>query len=271
MTGQGHSRYEIRRGESYDQSDDCKKSYDAAVLAKRAKLLNAKKIVHIGDCTLYLGDCLEIVPGIGPIDAVVSDPPYGIKFQSNFRRSKYDAISNDSSTEVLCWACELPVLHSAYIWMRWDVLSDVRKPKSLITWVKGKHTMGDLIGEHGRKTEVCAFYPGPDHFFPAGRPTDVIFGSSTNNKLHPTQKPTSVLSQQIQWTSGTVVDPFMGSGTTGVACVQLDRKFIGIELDEDYFEIACERIAKAYEQPRLFPAEKPKLPKTMDMFAEDSK
>jgi len=66
----------------------------------------------------------------------------------------------------------------------------------------------------------------------------------------------------------TILDPFMGSGTTGVACVQLDRKFIGIELDPDYFEIACKRIEEAYRQPKLFPVEKPKPAKTGDMFAE---
>ena len=63
----------------------------------------------------------------------------------------------------------------------------------------------------------------------------------------------------VQWTSGVVIDPYLGSGTTGVACAKLGRKFIGIEINEDYFNIACERIAEAYRQPRLFaePAAKP--------------
>ena len=85
---------------------------------------------------------------------------------------------------------------------------------------------------------------------------------------HPTQKPLRVM----RWCLGflpdapTILDPFMGSGTTGVACVQLDRKFIGIELDEGYFDIACKRIEEAYKQPSLFPAEKPKPVDNLDLF-----
>lgn len=89
-------------------------------------------------------------------------------------------------------------------------------------------------------------------------------------RLHPTQKPLGVMRWVTEFTKGLVLDPFMGSGTTGVACVQLDRKFIGIELDPDYFEIACKRIEEAYRQPKLFPVEKPKPAKTGDMFAEGS-
>ena len=66
----------------------------------------------------------------------------------------------------------------------------------------------------------------------------------------------------------TILDPFMGSGTTGVACVQLDRSFIGIELDEDYFNIACERIAEAYKKPKLFSVERPKPPVNGNLFDE---
>jgi DNA modification methylase len=68
----------------------------------------------------------------------------------------------------------------------------------------------------------------------------------------------------------TILDPFMGSGTTGVACVQLQRKFIGIELDETYFDIAVKRIEEAYKQPSLFPVEKPKPAKTGNLFEGDT-
>jgi DNA modification methylase len=88
---------------------------------------------------------------------------------------------------------------------------------------------------------------------PVGCPQDEKAG-------HPTQKPI----QLMQWCLGfipgakTVLDPFMGSGTTGVACVNLGRAFIGVELDPDYFDIACRRIAEAYKQPRLFEEPRPK-------------
>ena len=117
--------------------------------------------------------------------------------------------------------------------------------------------MGDLKHEHARQTEVAAFYNGPLHFFPNGRPTDVVTAPRTGNENHPTEKPVSLMSKVIGWTSGVVVDPFMGSGTTGVACVKMGRKFIGIEKDEAYFEIACKRIQDTYNQPDIF-LEQPK-------------
>ena len=87
-------------------------------------------------------------------------------------------------------------------------------------------------------------------------------------RLHPSQKPAALMRWCLGFLPGaeTILDPFMGSGTTGVACVQLQRRFIGIELDETYFDIACKRIEEAYKQPSLFPAEKPKPPKTGDLF-----
>ena len=69
---------------------------------------------------------------------------------------------------------------------------------------------------------------------------------------HPTQKPLPLMTWCVEFTTGTVLDPFMGSGTTGVACAQLGRKFIGIEIDRKYFDIACERIDNAYRQERMF-------------------
>ena len=222
---------------------------------------------RIGDCRLILGDCLEVMPGLGKVDAVVTDPPYGINFCSNHRTDKHKPIANDAGVELLQWACELKFLHSAYIWMRWDNLKDVSAPRSLITWVKNNHSMGDLEHEHGRKTEVCAFYRGADHFFPSGRPTDVVMGSRTGNNYHPTEKPVDLMPNVIEWTSGCVVDPFMGSGTTLVACAKIGRKGIGIELDPDYFQIACDRVQKAYDQPDLFVA--PPKPSVQEGFCYD--
>ena len=74
----------------------------------------------------------------------------------------------------------------------------------------------------------------------------------TGNDLHPTQKPVALMEVVVGWTLGVVIDPFMGSGTTLVACAKLGRKGIGIELDEEYFEIACKRVRDAYAQPDLF-------------------
>lgn len=211
-----------------------------------------KKKVEIGDATLYLADCMDVMPHLEGVDAVVTDPPFGMDFKSNHRKIEHKRIANDEKEDLLVWTVGLKASHSKYIFCRWDNLYSMPKPKSLITWVKNNHSMGDLKHEHGRKTEVCLFYPEENHYFPNFRPNDVVNHARTGNELHPTEKPVSLMKEIISWTDGTVVDPFIGSGTTGVAALALGRKFIGIELDEEYFEIACERIRNEYNQMKLF-------------------
>jgi len=211
------------------------------------------RVETIGRATLYLGDAREIVPTLtGAYSSVVSDPPYGMAFQSNHRVERHAEIANDHDEELLKWACGLTPSHAAYIFCRWDNLAAVPKPKSLVTWVKNNHSMGDLEHEHGRQTEVALFYPGPDHDFPSGRPTDVIRAPRTGNDFHPTEKPVQLMRAFIEWTRGTVLDPFMGAGSTGIACQQIGRSFIGIELHEPYFDIACKRIEDAQRQGDMF-------------------
>ena len=103
---------------------------------------------RIGDCRLIQGDCLDVMPLLDPVDAVVTDPPYGMAFQSNYRNQKHTAIANDGDTGLLSWACGIPANHSNYIWMRWDNLPDIPMPRSLINWVKNNHSIGDLEHEH---------------------------------------------------------------------------------------------------------------------------
>ena len=201
---------------------------------------------------LIQGDCREVLPTLGPVGAVVSDPPYGMEFRSNHRIVKHDAIANDAEEWPLQLAVSIPAGHSSYVFCRWDNLPTVRKPKSLVTWVKNNWSMGDLQHEHARQTEVALFYPGPSHDFPRGRPTDVVECARTGNEYHPTEKPVALMRAVIEWTRGTVLDPFMGSGTTGVAAVKLGRKFIGIEIEPKYFDIACRRISEALKQPDMF-------------------
>lgn len=194
---------------------------------------------------LYLADCMDVLPTLGKVDAVVTDPPYGMSFRSNHRSTKHMPIANDDNSQLLRWACDLQVEHSKYVFCRWDNLKDVPKPRSLVTWVKNNWSMGDLNHEHARQTEAICFYPGDKHKFPGGRPTDVVMAARTDNKNHPTEKPEALMRDVCRWTIGTILDPFMGSGTTGVAAVQLGRRFVGIELEPRYFEIAVRRISDA--------------------------
>jgi site-specific DNA-methyltransferase (adenine-specific) len=209
------------------------------------------RVETIGRATLYLGDCRDILPTLA-FDSSVSDPPYGMSFRSNYRIDKHASIANDQDEALLLWACALRPRHSAYLFARWDNLQSVPKPKSLVTWVKDNHSMGDLEHEHGRQTEVALFYPGPDHDFPNGRPTDVIKAPRTNNDHHPTEKPVQLMRAVVEWTRGTVLDPFMGSGTTLIACNALGRPSIGIEIDQAHFETALRRVEAAQRQGSLF-------------------
>ncbi len=213
-------------------------------------MMNIRDKKIIGDCTLYLADCRDIHIDI---DTIITDPPYGMSFQSNYRKTKYNKIENDGNLDLFNWVCDLDFRYSKYVFCRWDNLINIKnKPRSVITWLKNNHSMGDLNHEHGRKTELCLFYAGKEHKFNNKRPHDVIEAPLTGNKHHPTEKPVSLISEIVDWTIGTVYDPFMGSGTTGVACARLGRKFIGVELDENYYNIACQRILDECHQERLF-------------------
>lgn len=240
-------------GVAYDPQKDAHDSYYAAIEAKRLRGDAAiEREVVIGECRLLLGDARRIWPLLPAIDAVLSDPPFGMDFRSNHRAERHDEINGDSDTDLLLWACSLPASHSKYIFCRWDNLAETPKPRSLVTWVKNNWSMGDLKHEHGRQTEVMLFYPGPDHDFPAGRPSDVIEAPRTGNDHHPTEKPVQLMSAVLRWTRGLVCDPFMGSGTTGIACMHAGRPFIGIENKPQHFETACRRIRDAHARPNLF-------------------
>ena len=178
------------------------------------------------------------------IDSLVTDPPYGMSFQSNHRKEQHKAIANDDTALALEWASNLPIKHSRYIFCRWDNLKDVAIPTSLITWVKNNWSMGDLKHSHARQTEVALFYPGNKHFFPDGRPSDVVEFARTQNELHPTQKPIDLMAQVVRWTDGIVFDPFAGSGSTLIACEQLNRTCYAVELDPKYVDVIIARWEK---------------------------
>src|SRR5690554_6928623 len=100
----------------FDPQADAAACYEVAIAAKRAKYLMeqcpaAKRVEVIGDCTLYLGDAVAIADTIGEVGTLMSDPPYGMSFQSNYRGTKHKAIANDGNVELLQWACNFPALH----------------------------------------------------------------------------------------------------------------------------------------------------------------
>lgn len=218
------------------------------------------------DTNLLQGDCLELMKSIpdGSVDMVLTDPPYGMEYQSNRRTAteKFAKISNDDG---LSWLNEFAdecyrVMRNdsaAYVFCSWhkvDVFKvsfeRIFKLKNIVVWVKNNHGSGDLKGAYAPKHEFVLYMHKGRSLFRSGRTPDVIMADKVSGArmVHPTEKPIALLEQFIGNNSdeqNTILDPFMGSGTTGVAAKNLNRNFIGIELDETYFNIAKDRIANA--------------------------
>jgi DNA modification methylase len=209
-----------------------------------------KKEVVIGDCRLLLGDCMEIMPLLGKVDAVVTDPPYGLgkrmqggtwgakdensgflQWDLEAKQEWIDAILSIDVPSVI-WGANYFSVPASRCWLLWNKINAVP-------------TMADLEMAWTNLDKPAKRFDAP-----VGR---VEHG-------HPTSKPLPLMLWCLSHVQGALVlDPFMGSGTTGVACVKTGRSFIGIEQHEPYFHIACERIRKAYAQPDMFvqqPSEK---------------
>jgi len=216
----------------------------------------AQRVEIIGRATLIEADCRDVLPLLGKVDAVVTDPPYGIGYKSrlgDLGAQEFDEIANDRgeldlrpilqlAENVLafganCYPDQLP--HCGR-WLCWD--------KRTIDGAADR-MMGSPF-ELAWSNKVSGY----------NKIVRVLHGGVVNAdgagpRVHPTQKPIAVMRQAIDWAATdakTILDPFMGSGTTGVAAVQMGRDFIGVELEERYFEIACKRIEDAQRQGDLF-------------------
>jgi site-specific DNA-methyltransferase (adenine-specific) len=132
-------------------------------------------------------------------------------------------------------------------------------PRSVIAWVKNNWTVGDTRHEHGRQWEACCFYPKARHQS-IKRIPDVILCEKTLNEFHLTQKPVPLLKRIIEANVGeSILDPFMGSGSTLLAAKECYRKAVGIEIEERYCEIAAKRLAQAVLPLREVPCEQQAL------------
>lgn len=199
-----------------------------------------KDKVVLGDCTLILGDCLEVMKDIPDksIDAVITDPPYPDYYIDLY---KYDsgrikAIEKFSCVQLVFWSKLV------------DFILDFT---AIHIWNKNPSNHGaqyERIFERNGKKQFKVFTYYMVNSTVAAQMTNDVFIN------HPSQKPINLIRKLVEDYSkpiDTILDPFMGSGTTGVACVQTGRKFIGIEISEQYFNIAVERIRKAQQQMRL--------------------
>lgn len=206
----------------------------------------------IGESTLYLADCREVIPTLPKVDAIITDPPYGIGYSSapvvgkNRRAStKYEQTTWDAAAPsdidsivsiapvAIVWGGNYFGLRASRCWLVWhkpDIapsLSPVELAWTTLDRNSGLFTYSISATGKERLLEGCG---------------------------HPTQKPVPLMKWCLSFvpSARTVLDPFMGSGTTGVACMELGRAFIGIEREPKYFDIACRRIEDAQRQARMF-------------------
>jgi len=218
----------------------------------------------IGNHELYMGDCLEILPTLGGVDGVVTDPPYSINgggssiagrgtdeaFDTQFYRvwfqellRKIEGIAGDAAAIWAtvdwrgCCAVEQASVGSKFrlagvgVWHRGGLGMGFALRKTFENFVV-------LAGQDWKRVKTNEADVWQHEWFPSNRKHD-----------HQAEKPVVLMKRATELIGGqTILDPFMGSGTTGVACVELGRKFIGIEINEKYFEIACKRIETAMAQ-----------------------
>jgi len=212
-------------------------------------------IERIGNATLYLGDCRDILPTLQPVDAVVTDPPYGIGEAAGKNKSRTNlAQARDYGDEE--WDNQpVPAELMATVLAkgRWCVVFGgnyyTMPPSSC--WLVWDKENGD--------NDFADCELAWTNFPKAVRRIRYMWNGMlrANNEPrgdHPTQKPVGVMEWAIGHvpTAQTILDPFMGSGTTGVAAMRLGRIFIGIEKSARYFSIACKRIEDAQRQQRMF-------------------
>jgi site-specific DNA-methyltransferase (adenine-specific)/modification methylase len=224
--------------------------------------------VEIGNATLYLGNCLEVLPTLPKVDAVITDPPYGINENSKKVASRgklaapkdYGDFDWDKAPppDALIELIRTKGQHQAFFggnyftlpptscWLVWDKLN-------------GDNDFADC--------ELC-WTNWPKAVRRLQWRWNGMIRQGNEERYHPTQKPLEVMKWVIELCpkADTILDPFMGSGTTGVAAIQLGRKFIGIEREPKYFGIAVKRLEQAVAQGQLFAPEQPKqIQETFDV------
>ena len=204
-----------------------------------------KQKVIIGEAVLYLGDCDAVLPMLDKVDCVITDPPYGIDVgkmgmgkgskSSGFDPFDWDGKAPDvnnllgAGKNQIIWGGNYFGLPASGCWLAWDKVQSFSGADLELAWTN---------------------LSSPTKAFRMSR----IEAYGSIEKQHPTQKPLALMKWCIEQAGNpqTILDPFMGSGTTGVAAIQLGRKFIGIEREPKYFDIACQRIEQAAAQGQLF-------------------
>ena len=215
----------------------------------------------IGNCSLWHGDCREILPTLPQFDLVLTDPPYGISADKGAAVGGTDAsgryVRRPKQYEG-GWDAERPTAE--------EFAAILGSAKAAVIW--GGNYFSDLLPQGGRwmfwdkLNSMPSYSDGEIAWTSLGGVVVKKFTQCNNGlaslrdgeRCHPTQKPVNLIEWCLSFAPNalTVCDPYMGSGTTGVACAQMGKTFYGIEREPKYFDIACKRIEAAYAQGRLF-------------------
>jgi hypothetical protein len=241
--------------------------------------------VIIGNATLYCGDCLEILPTLPKVDAVITDPPWRASDGSRILRRPGDGLGvapSKRSTSLRYGSighfdadiiASLPKVASndvlvlcGYMELG-DVVRALSPIRGVLVWhntratpIPGAIACRDVAffvwggintnaGKNGYRWPSCLFAHGSPQ---GGCMAVERILEADGSTAHPAQEPLDLFIAVMQPISGVILDPYMGTATTGAACMNLGRKFIGIEIEPKYFDIACERIENAQRQLRMF-------------------
>lgn len=204
-------------------------------------------------------DCLEFMKTLPDkcIDLVLTDPPYGMNFQSNYRKIKFKKIKNDNNLD---WVpkfienCNRILKDNRHLYLfcsyhNVDIFKQAIEKhfevKNILVWIKNNTGMGDLEGDYAPQYEFCIYARKGNRKLNNGRNSNILQYKRTGNINHPTEKPLDLFSFLIRKSSNEnelVFDGFLGGGTTAIACKMLNRNYIGCEISKEYCDIAEARI-----------------------------
>lgn len=206
------------------------------------------RVEHIGNATLYLGDCREILPTLAPLDVIVTDPPYGLGDKWKGGKDEWplrDADGMAWDADTVAYVNELPALATRHAIIWGGHLYSLPPKRGWLIWDKGNERFSSGAAELAWSTldqPIRKMTLGTNVFTP--------FNAKSEEKYHPTQKPVPVMQWCLSFIPDAegVCDPFMGCGSTGVAALGAGKAFTGIEISEKYFDIACRRLDQAQRQ-----------------------
>ena len=215
------------------------------------------RIETIGKATLYLGDCREILPTLDKVDCVITDPPYNVGKDYGTHNDSMEELEYQAWAKERADACKLCADNQFWVAPRYKLLFWLSLfPNSHLIVIK-RGASGPFRQGWSDQFEIALAVGKPNKCVPDLWGDIRLKGEGyffrEDTYTHPGYTPLPIMQRAVNLLSEkSVIDPFMGTGTTGVACMNLGRKFVGIELEQRWFDVACERIDQAQKQGRLF-------------------